>query len=365
MKIVNTTRMSAQGLVAADQHGREHHMVVVKATYETPLGEECLLASKQDDFCWADEYYDDPASSSIRRACDFAFHKPLVDVALVASACAPRGTAVTSLFASLSIRGILTKTLDVVGERQWDVDPLGNFLATPPEPFESIPLTYERSFGGIDVTHPDQRKHRFHRENLVGVGVHSNADRAVVVGKRLPGIQPPGRCVSSWGDTTETVGFGFVSPQWLPRLSYAGTYDQAWLDNEYPLPPVDFDVRFHQAAPADQQLAAIRGGEEISLKNMHPDGEVRFTLPPMGLPMTFLFKDGSDRHYYVTPDTLTLFPGELKFTAIWRCAVPCAKKIISLRQVVIGEKPARWFAMQRSPKPHYRSLSEMMLAKER
>jgi hypothetical protein len=253
----------------------------------------------------------------------------------------------------------------VVGDRYWDADLLGNFWATPPEPFESIPLTYERSFGGTDVTNPDPRKRRFHRENLVGTGVYSNADRSLVMGKRLPGIQPPGRRVSSWGDTTETVGFGFVSPQWLPRLSYAGTYDQAWLDYQYPLPPVDFDVRFHQAAPADQQLAAIRAGEEICLKKMHPDGEVRFTLPPMELPMTFLFKDGPDRRFNVAPDTLTLFPGELKFTVVWRCVVPCANKIISLRQVVIGEKPARWFAMQRSPKPHYSSLSEMMLAKER
>jgi hypothetical protein len=365
MKIVNTTPIVAQGLVAADHHGREYHMVVVKATYEIPPSGPCTIAAKQDELCVADEYYGEPADSSIRRACDFPFRKPYVDIALAANACAPRGTVVRSLLPTLSIRGLFTKTLEVIGDRYWDSDLVSGLHATPAEPFESMPIAYERAFGGADVTHQDQNRHRFHRQNLVGVGIHSNSDSAVVVGKKLPNVHPVDRLVSRWGDTTETVGFGFISPQWLPRISYGGTYDQAWLDTRYPLPPVDFDERFHQSAPPDQQVRAIRGGEEILLKHMHPDGEILLILPRLDLSLTFLFKGQDDQRFQVTPDTLTLFPSERKFTATWRCAVDCAKKLTSLRQVVIGEKPPRWYAMQRSPKPHYRSLSEMMLAKER
>jgi hypothetical protein len=265
----------------------------------------------------------------------------------------------------VAILGVFTKTLQVIGDRYWYGHAISGLHATPPEPFESVPITYERAFGGADTTHRDYRHHRFHRQNLVGVGIHSNSDPAVVVGKKLPNVQPFDRVVSTWGETTDTIGFGFISPQWLPRLSYAGTYNQEWLDGRYPLPPVDFDERFHQAAPEDQQLSAIRGGEEFSLRHMHPDGEIRYALPRLEVSMTFLFKGQDDQRFNITPDTLTLFPDQLKFTATWRCAVPCVKKLISLRQVVIGDKPPRWYAMQRSPKPHYRSLSEMILAKER
>lgn len=36
---------------------------------------------------------------------------------------------------------------------------------------------------------------------------------------------------------------------WQPRLRYAGTYDQHWMDERLPFLPEDFDLRYFQSAP--------------------------------------------------------------------------------------------------------------------
>ena len=52
------------------------------------------------------------------------------------------------------------------------------------------------------------------------------------------------------------MSFGPVGRGWHPRLGYAGTYDQNWLDNVFPFLPADFRDDYYQAAPADQQIAS-------------------------------------------------------------------------------------------------------------
>ena len=56
-----------------------------------------------------------------------------------------------------------------------------------------------------------------------------------------------------WGDY-RPMGFGPGRPRLDAPLSYAGTYDQNWLDNVFPFLPADFDERYYQAAPEDQQI---------------------------------------------------------------------------------------------------------------
>ena len=56
-----------------------------------------------------------------------------------------------------------------------------------------------------------------------------------------------------WGGY-RPMGFGRPRADWTPRLTYAGTYDQTWIDDVFPFLPADFDVRYYQAAPEDQQI---------------------------------------------------------------------------------------------------------------
>ena len=53
--------------------------------------------------------------------------------------------------------------------------------------------------------------------------------------------------------TSRPAGFGPIPPHWQPRLRYAGTYDEAWQRDRYPLYPTDLDDRFFLCSPEDQR----------------------------------------------------------------------------------------------------------------
>jgi hypothetical protein len=364
VKIVETMPMSAAMTVAPDRVGAEHYLLVIKRTFDIPMDRSVPKpAMIQDRLIEADQYYGDPASTSIHAASDWAFRKPKTDLIVIGSACSPRGSEVRALDVRLRVGSVIDKTIRVTGDRFWQTRLIGAYHPSDPLPFERLPIVYERAFGGADTSPTNPKHHRFHRENLVGVGVFASTDPDGIVGKKLPNLAPPGRPLAQWGETTKTVCFGFVSPHWVPRADYAGTYDQAWLDSRYPLLPTDFNEFFHQTAPADQVIEGLRDAERITITNMHPDGTIEFAVPPVELPVVFMFKDQGDHHVTPKLDTVVVRPNDLRFSLVWRVSVRCAGKLYSLRQVVVGEKPARWFAMQRSVKPHYRSLADFIAAR--
>jgi hypothetical protein len=358
VKVVKAAPMSAAMTVAPDRHGVEHYLLLVKRTFAISSGQPVSIAPVQDALVDADQYYGEPATTSIRDAYEWAFRKPNTDVIVIGSACSPRGSAVRTLDVRLQVGSVIDKTIRVTGDRFWQRGVIRDYRPTEPLPFESMPMVYERAFGGADTRSPNPARHRFHRENLVGTGVYGSDDADGIVGTRLPNLEPPDRPLSAWGTTTKTVGFGFVSPNWKPRVDYAGTYDQEWLDSRYPLVPDDFNELFHQAAPADQIIDNLRGGEHVTITNMHPNGPLEFTVPAVDLPVVFMFKDKGDRQFVPKLDTMIVRPNELRFSLVWRLSVRCVGKLYSLRQVVVGDKPAKWFAMQRSVKPYYRGLAE-------
>ena len=67
--------------------------------------------------------------------------------------------------------GTLEKTVHVSGERTWFKRIGGGIGTERPEPFERIPLVYERAFGGWDRTHAKPEKHTFEPRNPVGRGL--------------------------------------------------------------------------------------------------------------------------------------------------------------------------------------------------
>ncbi len=55
------------------------------------------------------------------------------------------------------------------------------------------------------------------------------------------------------------AGFGILGRAWPPRLQKAGTYDQRWLDQRWPLLPKDFGFAYWNGAPEDQQIDSPHG----------------------------------------------------------------------------------------------------------
>ena len=106
--------------------------------------------------------------------------------------------------------------------------------------------------------------------NTVGRGV-AREPRSLV-GQPAAQIEELSRPIGASGNTP--VGFGALHRHWQPRASFAGTYDQAWMDTKMPLLPDDFDPRFHVTAPPDQwSELPLRSDEVVEVKGATPEGK--------------------------------------------------------------------------------------------
>lgn len=362
MQVISNRPSTHQLWLARDKHGREHYCIVVKITYALRFdGAPLEVADVQRPVVPADVYRGDAGSTSLLIAHDVALHKPLTDFVVVGDACAPGHTPVRELTARVVVEGALDKSIRVIGDRRWE-DGIFGLSPNEPAPFRAMPVVFERAYGGTYRDPDDENVMTCWRENLVGVGHHDGLPARLFVGSSLPNLEDPGRHISSWGDRTGSMCFSYVSPHWASRARFAGTYDQTWLDERYPLLPLNYDARFEQSAPPDQQLNSIQDGQSVAMLNMHSTGVIRFRLPAMDLPITFLAKDEPDLHTVARPDAVAVLCNEDVVTLTWRASLPCRRKFHALRKVVIGDRSAHWFALQRSSKPYYPGLGALCKA---
>src|ERR1035438_5423849 len=188
-EIENRTPFAFEASIAADEEGCPLLVPIVKATYAIQRDSSLTVAEKQMPVTLAGQLYGKPGVSSYKYEPECAFMKPATDVALIGFAHAP-AVGATEVYVSLCA-GSLEKTVRVVGDRFW-YRSMGMTVATAAEPFETIPLTWERAFGGWDRSHPDKEKHTFEPRNPVGTGFRSKHGR-FEDGVRLPNIEDPRR----------------------------------------------------------------------------------------------------------------------------------------------------------------------------
>lgn len=268
MKIVNETPLAVAPFVTMDGPGRCRLTLILKGTYVMAPGTTAVPAP-EPLFPTGDEPYPDDAegTGSLRYASDFVPRRPRADLLLVGTCHAPGGTAATSCRVTFGV-GERRKTLRVTGDRTWREWAGAVVGASEPKPFTSMPLRYERAFGGS----------RFPL-NPVGRGFDETPDE----GDRrrpLPNVEDPGHLLVSPNDRPGPAGFGPLPLTWPQRLPKAGTYDDAWLKQDWPGFPPDFDEGFFNAAPADLQAASLAGDEELFFENLHPvHAEYRCRLP--------------------------------------------------------------------------------------
>lgn len=165
--------------------------------------------------------------------------------------------------------GKLSKTLLVHGPRHWNAG-LISLAPSDPAPFTRQAISYDIAFGGIDQANLLAEEPEAYAPNPVGLGYATSAG-IWLDGKPLALTEPLSRPIRSPAGRHVPAAFGPVGRGWAPRAGHAGTYDQEWLDDRYPLLPVDFDTRYFQAAPPDQQVASLQTGDLIVLRNLvHP-----------------------------------------------------------------------------------------------
>jgi hypothetical protein len=362
MELLNATGMPAGYTLGMQPDGRELLVVAIKGTFAIPQnGKEPILAAEQVPLFEADTFTGEPGFSASIYESDYAPHKPRCDVLLNGSAYAPGGKPVRRVRVSLQV-GSLSKSFDVVGNRVWKKR-LFFIKASKPEPFTVLPISYNKAFGGVDNTHKQEKKHRAYFTNPVGIGFHSNRQAKFVQNQPLPNTEEPGKRIKKPHGKYSPMALGPIGRSWPPRPKYAGTYDDNWLENVFPFLPADFDDAYYQSAPADQQIDYLRGGEEIVLSNLTPQGHTRFQIPQIIMSVVFFLKNGETHKTYGIADTLILEPDAGRFMIIWRASLPLKKNIFEIVQVVTGEMSRGWWRARELGKTYYRSLEELIRKK--
>jgi uncharacterized protein YjbI with pentapeptide repeats len=154
--------------------------------------------------------------------------------------------------------GSVSRTLQVWGDRQWKPGLLG-WKATQATAFTSMPLVWERSFGGEG----------WHSCPL-GVGWDSAQRLAKGEFAPLPNIEAIGDGMRTPECRPRSVGLAPVWPTWVDSKQ-RGTFDKAWLANSFPGMPTDFDdSMFNLAQPEQRKEGFWTGDEPYGLQGLHP-----------------------------------------------------------------------------------------------
>lgn len=364
MKLTNASSAAAGWMVGFQRDGRELLVVMVKATYQLPTqGEPAVRCAEQVPLIEADEFEGEPGTSAPRYETDYAQLKPACDVLLLGSAHAPAGTAARRVEVGLTV-GSMTKRLAVIGDRHWSKGPLG-LSASDPEPFVSCPISYGRAFGGTDRTkEASENKTDTFLANPAGLGYWRYTDE--IDGKPLSNTEEIDRPVTGCDGKYVPMAFSPIGRTWEPRCHFSGTYDENWFENQAPFWPDDFDYRYFQAAPADQVVPYLMGGEMVVLENLCADRTRAFQLPADRMPVTFIPHRGRDAVREAVLDTLLIEPDENRFTLTWRCSLALGKSVFDVQEIIAGEMSSAWQRARRFPnKIYYNNLEELVAARRK
>lgn len=317
-RLDNKTPYVVEPLFFDDEDGDPVAVIVTKATFELQNHRQLALLEEQPGLELAGVCYgEDPATSCYKFEPEVAPFKPATDVVAIGHAHAMRPNT-TVVDVGLDV-GPVRKIARVFGERIWYRSGAG-FELTAPRPFDKIPVTFERAFGGWDRSAPDPAHHACELRNPIGRGFHGRHGVGIKE-DFAPNVEDPEHPIRDYREQPAPVGFGFTSPHWHPRVKYAGTYDEVWDKTRKPKLPKDFDVRFFSAAPSGLVAPGyLRGDEPVRTVGFSPLGSFAFALPGLPPPRIRVSMRGlPDPVLDPKLDTVIVDFDQLRVTLMWRC----------------------------------------------
>lgn len=333
-QLQNKTPYPAEGYFIRDAQGAEHWAVTLKATFTFDGQGKLTSAQEQEPLHKQPLYHGDPEHSSLCHDVELLPERPASDVVLLGHAVAPHGKEVSALEVGFSV-GPVSKRLWVTGDRVWKREWL-KLVPSEPRPFKRLPLLWERAYGGARTGNETPATlSRGPGLNPVGVGVYASEREAE--GKPLPNLEHPDQRLRSWLMTTPVWGVGPIAPTWPSRLRHAGTYDLTWQRERMPLPPLDFNPRYYQLAPEDQQVPGyLKGGESVELLNLTPEGRVQFNLPRLPLRCVSLFGpahgEGEGRIHEAVLQQVRLEPTTRRVILLYYTQLECHHTLYRLKE---------------------------------
>jgi hypothetical protein len=371
MEVINSSACDVQVTQALDKGGQPWLVVIAKATYRIADDAAALparLAPQQNPLLVSDLFAGEPGLSSPCFESDFVPFKAACDVVFKGAAHVPwqNGRAAKEPHVDVGLqvadaqgRPLIRKGIRVHGRRLWRRR-LGRWTLGDAEPFASMPLSYEIAFGGTwrheALGSTDPSLYLAHPMNLVGRGFAGGRFAKLLDG--APAHQTELWVQGRWAEISSPqrhhapASLGPIARNWQPRLAFAGTYDQDWKDTVFPLPPADFDERFYQCAPVDQQMPHPAGGETVTLLHLtqasarnaeRTNGLTRFRLPRRSLPIVVMTEERSTLPLGAVMDTIAIDGEAMCFDVTWRARMPLKRSLHEVHTVAVGHVSRRWW----------------------
>lgn len=362
MNFVDQTGGSSGWTMGFDRDGRELIVVAIKATFTLPLeGEPAQRSPLQLPLTTSDAFTGEPGASAPLYEVDFAHRKSACDVLLNGRAYAPEGRLADTVPVAMKV-GSMLKAFHAVGHRTWQGGLFGLSPGTP-EPFDAVTLSYDNAFGGVDTGDGDEPP-RTYAANPVGRGYRPS--KRGLKQQAMPNTQEIERPIDDPAGHYRPMSFGAIGRNWQPRAAFAGTYDQQWIEQRAPFWPANFDDRYFQAAPQDQQIPHPTGGEEVVLRNLSPQAHIAFRLPAFCPKVLFVPHRGPILEMRAMTDTLLFEPDHHRFCMTARVAMAMRRSCFDLQTIVAGASMRDWLGERRfGSKPYYKNLAELVAARRR
>ncbi len=326
LQLKNHTKFKTKSYILPNENSIDTLYILAKASFVMSKG--VILCDEQKSITEADEYHGEPSDSSLKFASEIHTGKGGTDIVMLGSAYSKDHQLVNHLDVNLKA-GSLEKSIRVFGDRFWH-----NGIISCPTPFRSMPLIYEKAYGGKDAFDLSEDPFRFDK-NPIGLGFFTNDNAALINEIQLPNLEDPNHLISHYLDQPDPVNFSFCSPNWQPRMSFAGTYDEDWQNNKAPYLPEDFNNRFNQTAHNDLIYPSyLQGGETVEISNMHPLGTINYTLPTIQVHANVSINNQNlNPKFHI--ESLVLDPNSLQLSITWRAALECNNKVLKINNIDI------------------------------
>jgi hypothetical protein len=320
---------ATERLVSGRPGDKDEVALVFKRAYRLAGNGECVALDEavpldEDSLPWEDDV-PPPRVSPPRTETDLLAFKPATDLVVQGHVYAPPRAAVAE--ATIAC-GPIRHVIRAHGERAMEWQD-GGVRFTPPEPFERVPLRYDRAYGGFDAvaharagdafgeglasaqpTYADALRSTtpFHYpRNPSGCGFLIRADAESVAAARVPSLEFPFDPVTperiaigdplDWLAAPLPAGADWCHPAWFPRIAHLGfvpahratsavplEVERGWMARTILSAPrgqdAFFDAGFQQGASPGLALRQLPAGAEVVLSNLSSaKRELRVRLP--------------------------------------------------------------------------------------
>jgi hypothetical protein len=331
------------------RNGDAFFSVLAKRSYAIRPGRPAERRGQDAPLRLVDSYYDggDPDWSVVEHESETAPLKAATDVAVIAQAYAPGGQATAQMVVGVKL-GEHKKVLRVTGDRRCQWREGAPPVFTEPEPFTTMPIRYDRAYGGRDEA-SDPNLPFFYPRNDKGRGVALRNLKAAVQDLPLPNIEEPADLLTPervviddprrWPDQPLPQGFGWRQRTWYPRCALLGAWppfldagtvtaeermgllpsNHVALAKQMRLPP--YLERFANGASLGLVIDDVAGNEPVALRGLTPDGALDFELPGDVLAMTLDLGKG-ECPLKAKIHTISIRPDEMALDIVWHGALP-------------------------------------------